>query len=117
MLKIEQLLIDAYGCEADLNDADFLMETLEIAAEEVDAKIVRRVIQRFDPMGVSAILILAETHISAHTWPEHRYVAVDIFICGEGKNPHQAWSVIEGKLRPQSTEINKLIRSIGDTRN
>jgi S-adenosylmethionine decarboxylase len=116
MLKIEQLLIDAYRCDANLDDADFLMETLELAAKEVKAKIVRRVTQKFDPVGVGAILILAETHLSAHTWPEHRYAAVDIFICGEEKDPHKVWSVIKGKLKPQSIEINELIRSVGDTR-
>ena len=115
MLKIQQLLIDAYGCESDLDDANFLLETLEIAAKKVGANIIRRITQRFDPIGVSAILILAETHLSVHTWPEYRYAAVDVFVCGEGKNPHEVWSVIEGKLRPQSTEIKEFTRSIGYT--
>jgi len=116
MLKIKQLLVDAYGCDADLDDQDFLIEALEAAAAEVGAKIVRRVTQRFSPVGVSAILILAETHMSIHTWPEHRYAAVDVFICGEGKDPHKAWEVLVDRLRPESYDMNELVRTIGEKR-
>jgi S-adenosylmethionine decarboxylase proenzyme len=116
MLKIKQLLVDAYGCDADLDDQEFLMETLEAAAAEVGAKIVRRVTQRFSPVGVSAILILAETHMSIHTWPEHSYAAVDVFICGEGRDPHGAWEVLMDRLRPKSYEMNELVRTIGEKR-
>jgi S-adenosylmethionine decarboxylase proenzyme len=116
MLKIKQLLIDAYGCDADLDDQDFLIEALEAATTEVGAKIVRRMTQRFSPVGVSAILILAETHMSIHTWPEHSYAAVDIFICGEGKDPHKAWEILIDRLKPESYEMNELVRTIGGKR-
>jgi len=116
MLKIKQLLVDLYGCEADLDDEVFLMETLEAAAERVGATIVRRVTQRFSPVGVSAILILAETHLSVHTWPEHGYAAVDIFICGEGRDPEAAWEVIAERLKPEAHETKEITRAIGDKR-
>jgi len=116
MLKFRQLLVDACGCDAELYDQDFLMEALEAAAAEVGAKIVRRVAQRFSPVGVSAILILAETHMSIHTWPEHSYAAVDVFICGEGKDPHRAWEVLADRIKPKSYEMNELVRTIGEKR-
>ncbi len=80
------------------------------------AKIVRRVAQRFSPQGVSVILILAETHLSVHTWPEHGYAAVDVFICGEGRDPHAAWGVIRESLRPEAFEVKEIVRTVGDTR-
>ena len=116
MLTIKQLLVDLYGCDADLDDEVLLLDTLEAAAEKVGATIVRRVTQRFSPVGVSVILILAETHLSVHTWPEHGYAAVDIFICGEGKEPSEAWEVIVERLRPKTYESKEIARVIGDKR-
>lgn len=116
MFRITQLLVDLYGCDADLNDTEFLMGVLERAADDVGAKIVRRVSQRFSPQGVSVILILAETHLSVHTWPEHGYAAVDVFICGEGRDPHPAWEVIREALKPESFEIKEIVRTVSETR-
>jgi S-adenosylmethionine decarboxylase proenzyme len=116
MLEIVQLLVDCYDCIADLDDMDFLLATLRGAAERVGAKIVNVVTQRFSPRGVSVILILAETHLSVHTWPEHGYAAVDIFVCGEGKDPHPAWDVIRGALGPGSFEKKEIRRTIGEKR-
>jgi S-adenosylmethionine decarboxylase proenzyme len=116
VLEIVQLLVDCYECAADLDDADFLLATLRGAAERVGAKIVNVVTQRFSPRGVSVILILAETHLSVHTWPEHGYAAVDVFVCGEGKDPHPAWDVIRGALGPGSFEKKEIRRTIGEKR-
>jgi S-adenosylmethionine decarboxylase len=116
VLKIAQLLVDLYGCEGDLDDEGLLLETLERASEAVGSTIMQRIAQRFSPVGVSVILILAETHISVHTWPEHGYAAVDVFICGEGKNPYTAWEVIREALRPESFETKEITRTIGQSR-
>ena len=116
MLDIVQLLVDCYECAADIDDVDFLLATLKEAAERVGATIVKAVTQRFSPRGVSVILILAETHLSVHTWPEHGYAAVDIFVCGEGKDPHPAWDVIRGALGPGAFEKKEIRRTIGEKR-
>ncbi len=116
VLEIVQLLVDCYDCATDLDDADFLLATLKGAAEKVGAKIVNVVTQRFSPRGVSVILILAETHLSIHTWPEHGYAAVDVFVCGEGIDPLSAWDVIKGALRPRSFEKKEIRRTIGEKR-
>ena len=92
------------------------MDVLERAANEVSAKVVRRFTQRFSPHGVSVIMILAETHLSIHTWPEHGYAAVDVFVCGEGRDPYVAWEVIRESLNPESFEVNEIIRTIGESR-
>ena len=112
MLKINQLLVDLYGCQSNLNDAHFLSTTLERAAHEVGAKIIQKLTRKFSPTGVSVILILAETHISLHTWPEHGYAALDIFICGKGMDPKIAWEVIKKALQPTSFEVKKIVRTI-----
>jgi S-adenosylmethionine decarboxylase len=112
MLEINELLVDLYGCQGNLDDEKFLCRTLEEAAENVNAKIIKRITQRFSPTGVTVILILAETHISIHTWPEHGYAALDIFICGEGKSPEPAWEAVRKALKPESFKTNRLKRTM-----
>ena len=115
MLRIKELLVDMYECEGDLDDEKFLSDTLEAAAKHAGAKILRRITQRFSPRGVTVILILAETHISIHTWPEYRYAALDIFICGESKDPEVAWAVIKEALRPKNFKTRKIERIVGSS--
>ncbi len=112
-MKISQLLVDAYGCSADLNDDVFLLNLLERAAEAARSHVVERVVHKYPKEGVTVILILAETHLSVHTWPEHGYAAVDVFICGEGRDPHAAWDVIKEGLSPASFEEKEIYRTIG----
>jgi len=114
MLKIKELLVDMYGCE-NLDDEKFLCETLEAAAKSVGANIIQKMTKRFSPIGVSVILILAETHISIHTWPEYKYAALDIFICGEGKDPETAWNVIKETLQPKDFKIRRIERRVNKT--
>ncbi|MGD2201087.1 MAG: adenosylmethionine decarboxylase [Candidatus Bathyarchaeota archaeon] len=113
MPEIRQLLVDLYNCEADLDDEGLLTGALERAAERAGSTVVNTFIQRFAPVGVSVFLVLAETHLSIHTWPEHRYAALDIFVCGEGKDPGGAWDSIREDLKPRSYEIREFTRDIG----
>ena len=112
MLRIKELLVDMYECEGNLDDEEFLCDTLEAAAKHAGAKVIQRITQRFSPRGVSVILILAETHISIHTWPEYGYAALDIFICGEGKDPDAAWTVVKKALQPKDFKIRKIERTV-----
>ena len=116
MLKIKQLLVDLYGCQGDLDDDKLLVGVLEEAAVKAGSTVVNRLVHRFHPVGVSVFLILAETHISIQTWPEHGYAAVDIFVCGKEKDPSAAWNVIREGLGPESFEVKEIIRSIGERR-
>jgi S-adenosylmethionine decarboxylase len=114
MLKIKQLLVDLYNCRVNLDDDELLQRVLEEAAEKAGSTVVNRLVHRFKPVGVSVFLILAETHISIQTWPEHSYAAVDIFVCGEGKDPASAWEVIMERLKPETHEVKEITRSIGE---
>jgi len=114
MLKIKELLVDMYGCEGNLNDEEYLCRVLEAAAKHAGTKILQRVVQRFSPIGISVILILAETHMSIHTWPEYKYAALDIFLCGEGKNPEDAWIIVKKSLKPRRFKTKMIERTIGE---
>jgi len=87
----KHLLLELYGCDYEkLNDESFLRCSLNRAAKLAKATILNLISNKFEPQGVTAIALLAESHISIHTWPESNYSAVDIFTCGQNMKPERA---------------------------
>ncbi len=87
----KHLLLELYRCDYEkLNDESFLRCTLNRAAKLAKAKVLNLISNKFEPQGVTAIALLAESHISIHTWPESNYSAVDIFTCGQNMMPELA---------------------------
>lgn len=79
------LLIDAWRCSADrLDDADGIRDAVERAVDAAGATIIELSVHRFVPHGVTAVAMLAESHLALHTWPESGYFAADLFSCGSG---------------------------------
>ncbi|HFC6389164.1 TPA: adenosylmethionine decarboxylase [Neisseria bacilliformis] len=104
-------LLDLYGCDENiLRDAARLQTILEQAAAAARATVLYRRFHTFGGAGgVTGVLLLAESHISIHTWPEHRYAAADIFLCGH--MPAQAARrTIEHGLCARNTRWQSLIR-------
>jgi S-adenosylmethionine decarboxylase len=85
-------------CNPDsLDDIDYVKKVMTGAADEAGATIVGESFHKFDPVGVTGIVAVAESHLCIHTWPEHGYAAVDIFTCGRGFEPRKAAErIIEG---------------------
>ena len=84
----KHLLLELYRCDCEkLNDESFLRCTLNRAAKLANATVLNLISNKFEPQGVTAIALLAESHISIHTWPESNYSAVDIFTCGQNMKP------------------------------
>ena len=87
----KHLLLELYRCDREkLNDESFLRCILSRAAKLANATILNLISNKFEPQGVTAIALLAESHISIHTWPESNYSAVDIFTCGQNMMPELA---------------------------
>lgn len=110
--EIRELLVDLYGCQGNLDNVEHLSSTLETAAEKMGSTIIKTVSHKFSPTGTTVIVILAETHISIHTWPEHKYAALDIFICSEDVNPEEGWEAVKNVLKPSSYKIHKMTRRV-----
>ena len=87
----KHLLLELYRCDYEkLNDESFLRCTLNRAAKLAKATVLNLISNKFEPQGVTAIALLAESHISIHSWPESNYSAVDIFTCGQNMLPEIA---------------------------
>lgn len=97
-------LLDLYGCPAELLCDEALLRTaLETAARQTGATILFSHFHSFGQgQGITGVLLLAESHISIHTWPEHGFAAADIFLCGQ-LNPAAAAAVLQAALNAQST--------------
>ena len=91
------LLLDLRRCDADLlDDANYIQESLTLAAETAGATVLSARFHKFSPMGVTGVVLISESHLCIHTWPERGFAAVDIFTCGSAfKTRHAAEVVIE----------------------
>ena len=89
--QCKHLLLELYKCDCEkLNDESYLRCILNRAAKLANATVLNLISNKFEPQGVTAIALLAESHISIHTWPESNYSAVDIFTCGKNMMPELA---------------------------
>ena len=107
------LLLDLKDCNKEvLNDLAFLRQALVSAAEKAGATVLEDSFRQFEPQGVSGIVVIAESHLSIHTWPEHGYVAIDIFTCGNTVNPETAAEALIQALGSKSPTIIELTRGL-----
>ena len=89
--RSRHFLLELYKCNYEkLNDESFLRCALNKASKLAKATVLNLISNKFEPQGVTALALLAESHISIHTWPESNYSAVDIFTCGQNMLPELA---------------------------
>lgn len=105
------LLVDLYGCNPELlKKIDAVREILVQAAKACKATVVDVAFHEFSPFGVSGVVVIAESHLSIHTWPEYQYAAVDIFTCGETIDPERAVEHIAARFgcpHPSIVEVKR----------
>ena len=107
-------ILELHGCSYDrLNDVLFVREAIERAAKQGLATLLKLTSQQFYPQGVTAIGLLAESHLSIHTRPEHGYAAVDIFTCGETAEPTRACASLVEQFEARRHALQVLPRGVG----
>jgi S-adenosylmethionine decarboxylase len=107
------LIADLRGCDAALlDDADFLASLVEKAAKAAGATVLDIKVQKFEPQGVTAIALLAESHLSIHTWPEHGYAGADVFTCGDTMTPEAGIATIKAALKATDCRQQSIKREI-----
>ncbi len=108
----KHLLLELYRCDYDkLNDESFLRCTLNRSAKLAKATVLNLISNKFEPQGVTAIALLAESHISIHTWPESNYSAVDIFTCGHNMMPELASQYLIQVLKAEEHSLRIIERN------
>ncbi len=107
--------LDAWGVQFDLinNEAWLTCQMIE-AAEFCGATILSVQSKQFQPQGATILVMLAESHLSIHTYPERGFAAIDCYTCGDSVDPQMAVEYLVRVLNPERINIKKLIRGVGE---
>jgi S-adenosylmethionine decarboxylase proenzyme len=110
-----QIVVEYYGCKTDaLNDVAFIKRAMRDAAVLSGATVVQEAFHLFNPYGVSGVVVIAESHLAIHTWPEYGYAAVDLFTCGEDVSPDIAFEHLKEELGAATFTAFEMKRGILD---
>ncbi|MCS6905800.1 MAG: polyamine aminopropyltransferase [Bacteroidia bacterium] len=94
------IVAEFYGCNAQiLNDVTHIEESMVRAAQESHATIINTTFHHFSPYGVSGVVVIQESHLAIHTWPEYQYAALDLFTCGEEVDPWVCYKYLLNRLQ------------------
>ncbi len=111
-----QILAEFYNCNSDaLKDEKYIEDAMVQACIRGKATVVSHTCHSFSPYGVSGVVVIAESHVAIHTWPEYNYAAVDIFTCGETIEPWELFDYLKEKLGATHVSHMELKRGLFDT--
>ena len=111
-----QILVEFYDCDREvLNDAGRIRDIMIDGTRKSGATIVTDAFHTFSPHGVSGVIVIAESHVTIHTWPEYGYAAVDVFTCGETIDPWVIQNTLEEGFGSQKVSSMELKRGLFPT--
>jgi len=107
--------VDTWGVDFDLlNNAEFLEAHMVEAAEACGATVLSVQAKQFEPQGATVLVLLSESHLSIHTYPEKGFAALDCYTCGETVDPQLAIDYMISILKPSTVHAKKLVRGMGE---
>lgn len=107
------ILAEIYGCDAEiLNNSELIEKIMVESALEAGAEVREVAFHKFSPQGVSGVVVISESHLAIHTWPELGYAAVDIFTCGDRVNPWDACNYLTRKFNAGHLSANEYQRGV-----
>ena len=110
------IICELSGCNPEkLTDVVSVQNVMTSAAREANAEILKVAFHRFQPQGVSGVVVIAESHLSIHTWPESGYAAVDFYTCGDHTDPWRACEYAAQRLGATSMLTTEVKRGIAST--
>ena len=108
---MRHILFTLKGCPYGLlDDEAHIRNVLANASNLAESTLLNISSHKFEPHGVTAVALLAESHISIHTWPEDGKAAVDVYTCGDSANPELACSIIKSKMGALSHTLEHITR-------
>ena len=103
------LIIDCLGCQ-NLSSLEVVEACFKKAIQAANATLLHIHLHHFTPNGgISGVAVLAESHITIHSWPEHGFAALDVFMCGRA-DPHQTIDVIREAFEPEELRLDEILR-------
>ena len=110
------ILVECHECDREiLNDSDYIEQAMNEAARKAGATVVSSTFHTFSPHGVSGVVVIAESHLAIHTWPEYGFASVDLFTCGEECDPWRAFDYLKEALKIGRTVETEYRRGVLDT--
>lgn len=109
MEKLAHLQIDMRGCRTDLDDIGMVMEMMEKVCTVLHLDIREHIHHKFNPQGLTVVFIIAESHISYHSWPEHKSCFIDVFTCGDIP-PEESIPVFKEYTHPEKVVTRTIYR-------
>ncbi|AZK46478.1 adenosylmethionine decarboxylase [Paenibacillus lentus] len=107
--------VDTWGVDFEvLNNAELLQAHLVEAAESCGATVLSVQSKQFEPQGATVLVLLSESHLSIHTYPERGFAAIDCYTCGETVDPQLAIDYLVSVLKPEKVYAKKIIRGLGE---
>lgn len=108
------IIAELWGCDVNkLNDMAYIEKLFVNAALEAGAEIREAAFHKFAPQGVSGVVIISESHLTIHSFPEHGYASIDVYTCGDRIDPSVASDYITAGLGATSSEMAELSRGMG----
>ena len=106
-------MIELFGCPAELlDDLEHVRRAMHAAVIASHGTLLGECAHDFEPQGVTVVGLLAESHISVHTWPEHGYAAADVFTCGKSGDPEEAGRTLARDLQATRHELRTVERGV-----
>jgi S-adenosylmethionine decarboxylase len=107
------LMVELYNCDSKILNDVHKVETIMVdAAKHAHARIVDVVFHTFNPHGISGVIVIAESHLAIHTWPEYGYASIDIYTCGTEINPWRAYNYMVRKFKAKSMTAVEMKRGM-----
>jgi len=104
------LIIAEFWYGKIIEDPKRIQNILITAAKQANNTPLEVTVHKFQPQGITGVILLAQSYIALHTWPEFNYVAIDIFTCGDKTSPHKALDYLKQEFQPKKIEIRKIKR-------
>jgi S-adenosylmethionine decarboxylase proenzyme len=104
------VLIELWDCNPAINEPDCIRAAICRGVEDIGATLLHLYVHEFSPQGVTGVATLAESHLALHSWPEHGYLAADVFTCGEQVDPLALVDVLKQWFSPGLVDVKELKR-------
>jgi S-adenosylmethionine decarboxylase len=107
------VLLELFDCDAEaLTSLELVKSAMVEAARRAQATIVDVIFHEFNPFGISGVVVIAESHLAVHTWPEYGYAAVDVFSCGDTLQPRVAVEYLVEQFGAGRTSVVEVQRGV-----